>query len=94
MLFPILRLNGLHVVVFQPDERHGNRTASVLGWYDRHIAYNIWFKQRRKKIYEIENFCMTLKKWLYMLNFVEPAGKRSSQQPMRRGNLIRRLYLE
>jgi len=24
------------VVVVQPDERHANRTASVLEWYDRH----------------------------------------------------------
>jgi len=28
--------------VAQPDERHANRTASVLEWYDRHRAlYNI-----------------------------------------------------
>jgi len=28
-------------VVAQPDERHANRTASVLEWYDRHRAkYN------------------------------------------------------
>jgi len=26
------------VVVAQPDERHVNRTASVLEWYDRHRA--------------------------------------------------------
>jgi len=27
-------------VVAQPDERHANRAASVLEWYDRHRAYN------------------------------------------------------
>jgi len=37
-------------VVAQPDERHANRTASVLEWYDRHRAEcNILFKQRRRK---------------------------------------------
>jgi len=42
MLFPTLG-----VVVAQPDERHANRTASVLEWYDRHRThYNIWFKRR------------------------------------------------
>jgi len=39
--------NNINVVVAQPDERHANRTASVLEWYDRHRAYNIWFKRRR-----------------------------------------------
>jgi len=30
----------------KPDERHANRTASALEWYDRHRAYyNIWFKR-------------------------------------------------
>jgi len=33
-------------VVAKPDERHANRTASVLEWYDRHRANNISFKQR------------------------------------------------
>jgi len=28
-------------VVTQPDERHANRTASVLEWYDKHRAYSI-----------------------------------------------------
>jgi len=27
-------------------QRHANRTASVLEWYDRHRVYNIWFKRR------------------------------------------------
>jgi len=35
-------------VVTQSDERHANRTASFLEWYDRHRAYNIWFKRRRQ----------------------------------------------
>jgi len=30
MLFPILRSNNLPIVVVQPDERHANKTASVL----------------------------------------------------------------
>jgi len=39
MLFPILEPSSLLVVVDQPDERHANRIASVLEWYDRHRAY-------------------------------------------------------
>jgi len=39
MLFPILEPSNLPVVVAQTDERHVNRTASVLEWYDRHRAY-------------------------------------------------------
>jgi len=39
MLFPILGPSSLSVVVAQPDERHANRTASVLEWYDRHRTY-------------------------------------------------------
>jgi len=38
MLFPTLGPSSLAVVVSQPDERHANRTASVLEWYDRHRA--------------------------------------------------------
>jgi len=30
MLFPMLRLSSLPVMVVQSDERHANRTASVL----------------------------------------------------------------
>jgi len=41
MLFPILGSSSLLVVVAQPDERHTNRTAYVLEWYDRHKTYNI-----------------------------------------------------
>jgi len=47
MLFPIVRPNSLPVVVAQPAEGHANRTASVLEWYDRHRACNIWFKRKR-----------------------------------------------
>jgi len=39
------------VVVPQPDERHANRAASLLEWYDRHRAYNIWFKRRKRSRY-------------------------------------------
>jgi len=46
MLFPILRPSSLPIVVAQPDERHANKIASVLEWYDRHRAY-IQFKRRR-----------------------------------------------
>jgi len=35
MLLLILGPSSLPVVVAQPDERHANRTASVLLWYDR-----------------------------------------------------------
>jgi len=31
---------SIPVVIAQPDERHANRTASVLEWYDRYRAYN------------------------------------------------------
>jgi len=34
MLFPTLWSSSLPVVVAQPDERHANRAASVLEWYD------------------------------------------------------------
>jgi len=47
MLFPTLGPSSLSVVVAQPDERHADRTGSVMEWYDRHRAYNIWFKRRR-----------------------------------------------
>jgi len=30
--------SSLPVVVAQPDERHANRTASVLEWYDGYRA--------------------------------------------------------
>jgi len=46
-----LEASSLPVVVAQPDERHVKRTVSALGWYDRHRAYNIWFKQRRRRLY-------------------------------------------
>jgi len=35
MLFPTLEPSSL---MAQPDERHANRAASVLEWYDRHRA--------------------------------------------------------
>jgi len=43
LLFPTLGSSSLPVVVAQaaqPDERHANRTASVLEWYVRHRAYS------------------------------------------------------
>jgi len=46
MLFLTLGPISLLVVVVQPHERHANRTASVLEWYDRHTEFNIWFKRR------------------------------------------------
>jgi len=33
-----LERSSLPVVVAQPDERHANRTAFVLEWYDKHRA--------------------------------------------------------
>jgi len=35
MLFSTLAPSSLPVVVGQPEERHANRAASVLKWYDR-----------------------------------------------------------
>jgi len=54
MLFLILGPSSLPIVVAQPDERHANKTASVLEWHsesDRHKAYNIWFKRRKRRRY-------------------------------------------
>jgi len=48
MLFTTLGPSSLPIVVAQPDERHANRIASVK-WYDRHKAYNIWFKRRKSR---------------------------------------------
>jgi len=39
MLFPTLGPSSLPVVMAQSDERHANRTASVLEWCDRHRAF-------------------------------------------------------
>jgi len=38
MLLSTLGPSRLPVEVAQPDERHANRTASVLEWHDRHRA--------------------------------------------------------
>jgi len=45
-------------MVAQPDERHANRTATVLERYDRHRAYNILrFKQEEHaKHHSRQNF--------------------------------------
>jgi len=45
-VFLILGPSSLPCVVAQPDERHANRTAFVLEWYDKHRAYNIWFNEK------------------------------------------------
>jgi len=41
MLFPVLGTSSLPVVVAQPNEKHANRTPSVLEWYktDTEIAF-------------------------------------------------------
>jgi len=39
LLFPTLGPSSLPVVVAHPDERHVNRAASALEWYDRHRTY-------------------------------------------------------
>jgi len=49
-----LKPSSLPVVVDQPDERHANRTALVLEWYDKHKTYHIWFKRRRIKAFKNE----------------------------------------
>jgi len=36
-------------VVAQPDERHANRAASVLEWYDRHREYIVQHLAQTKK---------------------------------------------
>jgi len=38
MLFLILESSSLSVVVAQPNDRHANRTVSVLEWYVRRRA--------------------------------------------------------
>jgi len=66
MLFPILvakqftRYGG---PTWRKTCRHANRTASVLEWYDRHRAYNIWLKRKRRTLnlsckmgFNIENY--------------------------------------
>jgi len=40
MLFPTVESSSLSIVVAQSNERHANRTASVLEWYDRHRVYS------------------------------------------------------
>jgi len=49
IMFAISHLGAKQSIrcVAQPDEIHVNRTASVLEWYDRHRAYNIWLKRRK-----------------------------------------------
>jgi len=49
MPFPTLGPSSLPAVVTQPDERHANRTASVLEWYDRHRAYIQHLVQTKNK---------------------------------------------
>jgi len=48
----ILVPSSLSVVVVQHDEGHVNRTASMLEWYDSHIAYCTFqhLVQTKKKI--------------------------------------------
>jgi len=41
MLFPISGLSSLSVMVAQPDERHANRTASVLEWYETQSIHHL-----------------------------------------------------
>jgi len=41
-------------VVAQPDERHANRTASVLEWYDRLRAYTNLVQTKKKKDGNVE----------------------------------------
>jgi len=50
MLFPTSGPSSLLDVVAQPDERHANKTASVLGEVrqTKSIEYNIWFKRSNR----------------------------------------------
>jgi len=53
MLFPTLGLSSLPVMVAQPDERHANRTASVLEWYDRYGEHTT--SSSKKNFYIMES---------------------------------------
>jgi len=55
MQFHILGPSSLLVVVAQPDEKHANRTASVLEWYDRHVAYSTTSGSNKKESFLIED---------------------------------------
>jgi len=50
MLFLNLRPSILPVVLAQSDEKHANRTASVLEWYDRYRGSNEEEASEKEKI--------------------------------------------
>jgi len=52
MLFPTLGPSSLSVVVAQPNEKHANRSASMLEWYDRHRALIVQHLVQSKKKYK------------------------------------------
>jgi len=59
MLFPTLGRSSLSVVVTQPDERHANRTASVLESIVQHLVTGPW-KNRAYALYTLNHhltFC-------------------------------------
>jgi len=47
-------LNAL--VEAQPDERHANRTVSVLEWYDRHRAYGATSDSNEEVLVQTKKF--------------------------------------
>jgi len=49
MLLPTLGPSSLPVVVAQPGERHANRAAFMLEWYDSHGALVQHLAQTKKK---------------------------------------------
>jgi len=54
MLFPTLGPSRLPIVVAQTDEKHANRTAFVLEWYDRHSVLCILLRTKvLRKLFEI-----------------------------------------
>jgi len=57
MLFPTLEPCNLLVVVALPDERHANRTASVLvEWYDRtqSIVQHLFQTKKKKNLLKVQ----------------------------------------
>jgi len=55
MLFTTLEPSSLPVVVAQSDERHANRAASVLEWYDRYkLSQNMLTNNKRKKYWKFQ----------------------------------------
>jgi len=58
-------------VVAQPDERHANKTASVLEWYNRIRTFNILVQMKKKNL-KIDSFyfsCVLRRARTFVVNF-------------------------